>query len=417
MSNLLEKLITYCKNVLKIKPNNESFQIKGEDSYICRTEYEEKIYRCIKAIQVDSRNFLGYWDLQRYYNLKFALLDLSRLGEKIDPSLLEEGITTLRKVIENQPNIPIIDIVLSAFRPNYPLADVVLGILLTKQGKTEEAIAYYQNASYKQTFKTHPEIVKKHWDINKKGRPDFLIPGFMKCGTTSLYQYLTAHPQVLPSVDKELYFFTNFFEYGTDFYQAHFPAILDKTKCLTGEASAIYLHHPSIAKKVFSLFPDIKLIVLLRNPIERTISSYSLYHKSVSEQNKRELAISACIEQIQQVGDNSVDLFSIEALSSSNMIHLLYSLYIYHLKEWLSVFPRDQFLILKSEDLFGNPSATMNQVYDFLGLPYNQLRFYRNSNVGSYSPISDNLRSQLKEFYRPYNQQLEEYLGMKFDWE
>ncbi|BAQ61817.1 O-linked GlcNAc transferase [Geminocystis sp. NIES-3708] len=59
----------------------------------------------------------------------------------------------------------------------------------------------------------------------------------------------------------------------------------------------------------------------------------------------------------------------------------------------------------------------MKSVYQFLGLSYHQLSFYRNSNIGSYSPISDDLRSKLKAFYRAYNQELEKYLGMEFDWE
>ncbi len=87
------------------------------------------------------------------------------------------------------------------------------------------------------------------------------------------------------------------------------------------------------------------------------------------------------------------------------------------MKKWMNVFPKEQLLILKSEDFYSNPSATMKQVHRFLNLPDYQLTEYRNYNPGSYSLISDKLRQQLVEFFRPYNQQLEEYLGIKFNWE
>lgn len=81
------------------------------------------------------------------------------------------------------------------------------------------------------------------------------------------------------------------------------------------------------------------------------------------------------------------------------------------------MFPREQFLILKSEDLFANPSATMKQVYEFLNLPDHPLPEYRNYNPNSYPALNPVLRQQLADFFRPYNQELEDYLGMKFNWE
>ena len=83
----------------------------------------------------------------------------------------------------------------------------------------------------------------------------------------------------------------------------------------------------------------------------------------------------------------------------------------------MTVFPKEQILILKSEEFYSNPSATMKQVHRFLNLPDYQLTEYRNYNPGSYSLISDKLRQQLVEFFHPYNQELEEYLGMEFNWE
>jgi hypothetical protein len=83
----------------------------------------------------------------------------------------------------------------------------------------------------------------------------------------------------------------------------------------------------------------------------------------------------------------------------------------------MAVFPREQFLILRSEDFYANPAATLTQVFEFLGVPDYTLPEYPNYNSGSYNPISDDLRQTLAEFFRSHNQKLEEYLGLKFDWD
>ena len=92
------------------------------------------------------------------------------------------------------------------------------------------------------------------------------------------------------------------------------------------------------------------------------------------------------------------------------------SLYIHFLKKWINIFPKEQLLILKSEDMYENPAATTKQVFDFLDLPYYELLEYKHYFPGSYPPINASLRSQLSELFQPHNQKLEEYIGMKFNW-
>jgi hypothetical protein len=104
-------------------------------------------------------------------------------------------------------------------------------------------------------------------------------------------------------------------------------------------------------------------------------------------------------------------------LEQISLLHTIPSLYIYFIKKWMKVFPKEQLLILKSEDFYGNPPATMKQVHHFLNLPDHQLTEYRNYNPGSYHSVPDALRCQLAEFFQPYNRELEDYLGRKFNWE
>ncbi|MEH2236063.1 tetratricopeptide repeat-containing sulfotransferase family protein [Nostoc sp.] len=411
MSDSKSQLISHYEKALRIKYDNSYVHDKLAQIYQSQFKFQEASYHYIKSIQFDPNTLKNYWDLK--YSL-LILLSLIGNNEKIDSSLLEEGITIFRQTIQNQPN--------------FYFANVVLGILLTLQGKSEEAIDCYQAASYQQIFLSRPQLIEKYWDFDQKLPPSFIIPGFIRCGTTSLYSYLSTHPQVLPAIDKELLFFSNFFEQSIDYYLAHFPSISNSTNYITGEATPIYINDSRIAKKIFALFPKIKFIILLRNPIDRAISSYYHQHQASCEYKLTQSSITETIGKIPTVINKWFNLlfyepsllleaYQTEYINYLLLPDLLGSLYIYYLKEWMTIFPREQFLILKSGDLFENSSATMKQVYSFLNLPDYQVPKYSNHNPGSYPPIPDNLRRQLVEFFHPYNQQLEEYLGMKFNWE
>jgi len=86
------------------------------------------------------------------------------------------------------------------------------------------------------------------------------------------------------------------------------------------------------------------------------------------------------------------------------------------MKNWLAFFPKEQLLILKSEDFYAGAAATVKQVLEFLDLPEYQLPEYQNANPGSYQPISDSVRCWLRDYFTPYNKELEQYLGRKLDW-
>ena len=103
-------------------------------------------------------------------------------------------------------------------------------------------------------------------------KPNFLIIGAQRCGTTSLYNYLIQHPQIVPSSKKEVHFFDLNFHLGQSWYEKHFPEVSDNI--LTGEASPYYIFHPLCPKRIFDYDPSVKLIVILRNPIDRAYSHY-----------------------------------------------------------------------------------------------------------------------------------------------
>ena len=285
-----------------------------------------------------------------------------------------------------------------------------IGEALTRLGKIDEAIPYYQTACYQQTQKMYPELVSQPWNLEQVQEPNFIIIGVHKGGTTSLYNYLTQHPQIIPPIKKEMDFWSWKFNQSINWYLAHFPGISEVKNFLTGEASPSYFDHPNAARRIYQFFPKIKLIILLRNPVDRAISQYHQWLRLNWENRSLEEAIESDLEKLTKAPEK-VNYWMKE------LNYLARGVYVEFFKEWMSLFPREQFLILKSEDFYANPEVSVQEVLKFLDLPEYQLSEYRNYNVGKYSQIDPSMRKNLNDYFRVHNQRLEEYLGMKFNWE
>ena len=286
-----------------------------------------------------------------------------------------------------------------------------LGDALTKQDRIAEAIDCYRTCSNRLAVQTYPYLAKLEWQQEKKLGPDFIIAGASKSGTSSIYYYLSRHPQILLSHTKEIDFYWRNYQRGIDWYLAHFPTITDRPDFLTGEATPNYLRFPQVAQRIKDTFPQTKIIILLRNPVDRAISWH--YHKLNTGLTDLDLAtaISTEIERLATVTEAEIT-----NTGFYNPDNIMSSLYIYKIKPWIELLGREQFLILKSEDFYEEPWATMNRVFGFLGLPNCPLNNYPKVNAGSYNRVDPKLRKTLAEYFAPYNRQLEEYLGMKFDW-
>lgn len=247
--------------------------------------------------------------------------------------------------------------------------------------------------------------------------PDFYIIGGQKCGTTSLYVYLTQHPLIKAPIAKDIRFFDKYFNKGINWYRSYFPFKTQK-KFLTGEATERYLEHPYAPKRIKQVTPNAKFIVLLRNPVDRAYSHYLMIVKHDQENQPFEDVIIKEKEKIKEYYN--------KMLNDENYYNDLYfrhgyldrGIYVDKLKRWMSVFPKKQFLIIQSEEFFRNPSEIYNQVLEFLELPKLELGEYKQYRKQDYtkSDIDSSLRKQLEEYFEPHNQRLYEFLGRRFNW-
>ncbi|MEG4250642.1 tetratricopeptide repeat protein [Microcoleus sp. Pol10D4] len=290
-----------------------------------------------------------------------------------------------------------------------------LGEALTRQGKIAEAIDFYRTVSFKQSFasilnnRTGKMLVLQNLNLKPVKVPNFIIIGSQRCGTTSLYTYLAQHPQILTPIKKEMDFLSWHFDRGIDWYLAHFPPMPEGEEFLTGEASPSYFDYREAPERLYSLFPEAKLIVLLRNPVDRAISQFYRLTGLNWEARSLDQAIS---DEIERLSQNPEYIIGEEPGN-----YLARGRYIEFIKNWRTFFPQEQLLILKSEDFYAGAATTVKQVLEFLDLPEYQLSEYQNANPGSYQPINESVRDRLSDYFRPYNQELEEYLGRQFDWE
>ena len=249
--------------------------------------------------------------------------------------------------------------------------------------------------------------------------PDFLIIGAQKSGTTSLYKYLVEHPKILPSFKKEVHFFDLNYHKGVGWYRAHFPLKVEKNlkAGLTGEATPLYIFHPHVPQRVHSIIPKVKLIVMLRNPVDR---AYSHYWHEVRKGRERLGFEEAIRAEERRVKDELKKVMDNEHYNSFNFIHYTYltrGIYVEQLRRWMHYFPRKQFFIFSSEEFFSNPSKIYIEILKFLRLPRWEPQEYRVYHKGRYPPMNRLIREQLVDFFKPYNEELYRLIGRKFNWD
>ena len=273
--------------------------------------------------------------------------------------------------------------------------------------------------------------------------PDFLIIGGQRCGTTSLYYYLTAQTGIASTLKKEVHFYDDHYTDGLRWYRAQFPTTLQKYYAerirkqlfITGESSPYYLFHPLVPQRLAAVTPQAKLIVLLRNPIDRAYSQHWLTTLEGDETLSFEEAIEREEERLAGVVEELLanDKAGNHGYRSYNLRHYSYltrGIYVDQLQRWMDYFPREQFLILKSEDLYSDPAAIVRQTLEFLAVPdsatrieHQEFKQYREPNKKGYQNdqkpprMSLEMRKRLIEYFKPHNARLYALLGRDFGWD
>ncbi|TYZ59716.1 hypothetical protein PybrP1_011121 [[Pythium] brassicae (nom. inval.)] len=318
--------------------------------------------------------------------------------------------------------------------------------------------------------------------------PNWVIIGAQKCGTTSLFEYLSQHPQAVRGGRREPHFFDWAWPAAlqhalTQEERGAYEPVLARysasaresvagvplegnslddlrikyllsLQCARGselqppfqigESTPSYLlYGEPVARRIKALYPDMKLLVMLRDPVKRAYSHYQMTADtsgSAAQLRMREAVKGKAFEQVvdedlallRAAGvspaslldgdDAALDQFQryADALSQQHGAHAYVGrgLYALQLALWLRVFPREQLLLVDLDDMrdAAGTQRQVNRAFDFLGLPPHEVADTARKNTRAYDAIAPKLDAKLRAFYAPFNEQLFELVGRRFEW-
>lgn len=239
-----------------------------------------------------------------------------------------------------------------------------------------------------------------------KAKPKFLILGQNKAATTALFGHLRSHPLMVSPLRKEPNFWSRNYHYGSAWYESQFPRLSLESRKFTGESSTSYLLHATAPSRVHRKLPEVKLIVLLRDPVSRAYSQYCMIRKG-NDPNK---GFSEVAHQIMEEHSSCpID----DALISKKGDRYVFtnSISLPGLKRWLEYFPAEQLLVLHQEDFLSDISGVLDRVCDFLNVPHFTSTSPKMLHTGRYPPLDDTLKEELKAWYAQHEKALKSFLA------
>jgi len=262
--------------------------------------------------------------------------------------------------------------------------------------------------------------------------PDVLIIGAQKSGTSFLHRQLDRHADIKMArrfqreagrwqLHNEIHYFDARYERGLRWYSSHF-SLSPWQRCsrrgiLFGEKTPKYLCDPRVPERVHRELPDAKLIVLLRNPVERAYSHYRMNARNKKLTASFEEVVNAEFMRWEGGARRLLETGQLEACENKVWNNLLArGLYVIQLRRWMQHFPREQFLIIRSEDLFDQPAALYEGVLEFLGVRKQRLTSF-SSGKTEHPPMAPELRERLAGFFKPYNEALYAFLERDLGWD
>jgi hypothetical protein len=304
--------------------------------------------------------------------------------------------------------------------------------------------------------------------VDGRTRPDFMLIGAAKCGSTSFARYLIAHPQVSILGPKEPNYWTwrNFHARYQEFFVNESP-VLDPgpDQTVSGEFSTSYLLHPLAPRRIRANLPNLRIFALLRNPVDRAYSHFIMSKKAGHEEEcsfgeivRREIdevpqLLAAHERSFLDLAGNPKTSYSMlngapirvarhehaapkMRLRGESDLRKYYfrsyvfrSLYHDQLHRWLRLLPREQLMIIQSERFYENVPGTMNDVAQFLRLqPFEGEAAAQLQDIWDagdkdpiekpqdYSAMDDATRGLLTDFFEPHNQQLYQLIDEDFGW-
>lgn len=246
--------------------------------------------------------------------------------------------------------------------------------------------------------------------------PDFLLVGTQRGGTTSLFRALAPHPGVAqPNLHKGVHYFDVNYARGLDWYRGHFP--LRRGSRLAFESAGYYMHHPLAPERIAADLPGVKLLVLLRDPVER---AYSAHKHELARGFETEPSFERALALEPERLAGEVERIKAEPgyVSHSHRHHsyLDRGHYADQVQVLFDRFGRDRVHVAFAEDFFTEPEPCFDAIVDFLGLPRWRPATFERHNARPGSPLAPELHDRLTEHFAPHDERLAALLGEVPPW-
>jgi Sulfotransferase domain len=258
-----------------------------------------------------------------------------------------------------------------------------------------------------------------------RARPSLLLVGTQRGGTTSLFRSLRQHPGFLgPIHRKGVHYFDVEYDRGPAWYVGHFPLKSTAARrsrasgvpVVVGEASPYYMAHPLAPRRIGEMLPSVKVIALLRDPIERAYSAYTHERARGYEHRSFEAAISSEQEVIEgEVARTLADPGYRSDILRHNA-YLTRGHYAEQLERLERELGREHILVVDSHRFFENPEREFRRVLDFIGLPVHEGISHDQHNARPRLPLTPELRAMLEGHFASHDAALQQWLGWTPSW-
>jgi hypothetical protein len=255
--------------------------------------------------------------------------------------------------------------------------------------------------------------------------PGFLICGAQRCGTTSLYETLSQHPAVLPAVlHKGVHYFDTGYLNGRAWYQAHFPlratarlaARRTASAPMTFESSPYYMFHPLAAQRIARDLPGVRIIVLLRDPVERAHSAHTHESARGFETEPFERALELEDDRLAGEEDRIVADPTYNSHSHQHHSYLHRGRYIQQVRRLEEAVGRDRLHVLDADDMFTDPLPVWREVAGFLGLSAEPVPRFEQHNARRRTSMDSSLRATLTARFHADDEELAAWWGRVPSW-
>lgn len=258
-----------------------------------------------------------------------------------------------------------------------------------------------------------------------RAKPSVLIVGAQRSGTTSMYRALAQHPAVIKSrFHKGVHYFDTNYDRGVGWYVGHFPTrrrLRSAAKeagvpAVTFESSPYYMCHPLAPARIAADLQDVRLIVLLRDPVERAYSAHS--HELARSFETQDFRTALALEDERLRGEEERLRAEPGYVSHSHQHHAYRSRgeYVTYLRRLERLVGRSRMHVVDSHNFFTEPQPVFAEVLRFLSLPDHPNTSFDRHNARSRLPLDHDLRVMLEEHYRPWNDELAAWWGRAPSW-